>query len=90
MQLENIALNAMLDTAQREELLEFVRSAPDTPLGVWLKQVLPENGGTGHVTSHTDEVAVALVAALAASHNALTKRVAVLEESLEESLQLVE
>jgi hypothetical protein len=81
MEITNIGLIPMIDASQREELLELVRHAPATDLGMWLKQVLPENGGYGHVRSHQDESLVALVSTMAASINELRGRVEELEEA---------
>jgi hypothetical protein len=81
-QVTNLGLALILDKAQRAELVELLRAAPATELGLWLKQYLPENGGTGHVPSHVDDVMAALLPVMAAEINELRQRVEELESCL--------
>ena len=63
-----------LDETQRRELVEFVRTAPSTDLGLWLKQCLPEHGGNSHVPSHMNDVAAALLPTMASAISDLRER----------------
>jgi len=80
MQTANPHIGLLLDRAQRTELLEFVRNAPDTELARWLRQYLPEHGFYTHIPSHQDDARDALIAVMAAELVDMRRRLAQLEK----------
>jgi hypothetical protein len=77
----NPHLHRIFDTAQREELVELVRHAPETPVSSWLAQELPERGGGAHIPHHKPDFLLAVVAVEAATINSLRERIEALEEA---------